>query len=136
MNFNEFMKMRADIEADYARALQKLVKPHPDDIAKKLVKAAARIFLQKQGAYLYRIRRGNYSTHPPNFHIENSNYPVPHTLITINKRVQLQHRPYNKPAQILLLRILKRIADGNAATGSGSSNGIKHCWSCTVVSPI
>ncbi|KAI8842812.1 hypothetical protein BJ741DRAFT_591958 [Chytriomyces cf. hyalinus JEL632] len=40
MSINEFMKKRADIEADYAHALQKLVKPYRDDITKKLVKAA------------------------------------------------------------------------------------------------
>ncbi|KAI8621808.1 hypothetical protein BC830DRAFT_73493 [Chytriomyces sp. MP71] len=37
-SINEFMKKRADIEADYAHALQKLIKPYRDEIAKKLVK--------------------------------------------------------------------------------------------------
>ncbi|KAJ3110226.1 hypothetical protein HDU96_006791 [Phlyctochytrium bullatum] len=36
MNINEFMKRRAEIEADYARNLQRLVKPYKDELAKKM----------------------------------------------------------------------------------------------------
>ncbi|KAJ3031581.1 Formin-binding protein 1 [Rhizophlyctis rosea] len=33
--FNEFLKKRAEIEADYAKSLQKLVRTHKDELAKK-----------------------------------------------------------------------------------------------------
>ncbi|KAI9334015.1 hypothetical protein BDR26DRAFT_805634, partial [Obelidium mucronatum] len=38
MSINEFMKSRAEIEANYAHQIQKLVKPHKDEIAKKSAK--------------------------------------------------------------------------------------------------
>ncbi|KAI8833720.1 hypothetical protein BC829DRAFT_407717 [Chytridium lagenaria] len=36
MNINEFMKRRAEIEADYAKNLQRLVKPYKDELTKKM----------------------------------------------------------------------------------------------------
>ncbi|KAJ3142557.1 Formin-binding protein 1 [Physocladia obscura] len=38
MGINEFMKRRAEIEAEYGHSLQKLVKPYRDEIAKKTTK--------------------------------------------------------------------------------------------------
>jgi hypothetical protein len=35
IGLNEFMKRRSEIEAEYARSLQRLIKPYKDDVAKK-----------------------------------------------------------------------------------------------------